>query len=590
MSFIRAVGVIRSCSGNGRVPSSSCFFSTSSACFKMSTRSRKPPKFNSFERKKALQFPFLAAKRTGSKKRLLEKKPYKRKGGPVQEEKLGYGEYSALKEITQKDTRNAENLVSKIETFEALKLLPVVRNAVVESIREKTVLNSSNYIGPSPNQYEEKFDSEGKLIPNQATNSSIEIKPSPIQVAAIKILSQYILKPELSTFTIAAETGSGKTWAYMAPLIDALKHEELTEDWERVQEKAIIRSIVLVPTHELVDQVYQSIKDVFEKLELKCYKWDTGSSHKDFVDHLKGRIDLLITTPGKVNSIQNIRMIARPQYVFARTKFLVVDEADTLMDRSWIDDTCGAIRRLPNLNNLVFCSATIPAEFNKAMEKLFPTAIPVTTPSLHKLPKTIKFSLIDASVQPYQGSKVKALAQALYAIHRDSSEEGYEKRCIVFVNEKKDVQSLAYKLRESYNHDVVFLTGEDSAEMRAEKVGIFLNPPRRLEDIEPEKEEVEEQVALPDSNIVLQKKKSNHRGNGLKVLITTDLLARGLNFSAVRNVILYDVPNTSADLVHRAGRTGRMNQAGRVFLIIDKKAKSWVKRLPKVVRSHGLIT
>jgi len=532
--------------------------------------------------------------RSGNNRKPLDARPQRKESKSP--EKLGYGEYSALKELKSEDLKHTERLISKIETFESLKLLPDVRKAVINNIKKHSILNNSNYIGPSPNRFEEQFLESTKEQSLGSQDDELKppssILPSPIQKATIKIMSQYLMTPELTTYTIAAETGSGKTWAYMAPLIDFLKREEQdVEIWSKIKDKAIIRSVIMVPTHELVQQIYESSQDVFKSLGLNSYKWDTGCSHTEFVEALKGRIDVLITTPGKVNSIQNIRIISRPQYVFARTKFLVVDEADTLMDKSWIDDTCDSIKRLPNLTNLAFCSATIPQEFNKAMEKLFPTAIPITTPSLHKIPKTIKFYLINADVQPYQGSKIKALAQALYAIHRDASEEGFEKRCIVFINEKKDVSKIAAKLKDDYNHDVVTLTGEDTAEVRAAKVGIFVNPPRRLNDLKPVENEIEDQVTLPNSNIVLKKKKPIEEQEGsLKVLVTTDLLARGLNFSAIRNVILYDVPNTAADLVHRSGRTGRMNQAGRVFLITDKKSKSWVKRLPKIVKEHGLIT
>lgn len=588
MSLIRSAGAIRSPCFSGV----SRLFSTSSISYKMSTRKRKPQTRNSFERKKTLQVPVRFERERKNSRPQSSPRTNNRRSDESPSPKLGYGRFSGLKEIKTEDTRNAENLVSKIETFDALKLLPEVRAAVLENIRKKTILNSDNYIGPSPNRFEQNFGHvEESLTPNQEEEQLVNIKPTPIQVAAIKVISQYLEKPALSTFAIAAETGSGKTWAYMAPLIDGLKREELDESWARTADKAIIRAVIVVPTHELIDQVYEQTKDALDALNLKCFKWTSATKYEDFVDALKNRIDVLIATPGKLNRIESIRMIKRPQYVFSRTRYMVIDEADTLMDASWIDDTCEAIKRLPSVQNLVFCTATIPKEFNNTMDKLFPTAIKITTPSLHRLPKTIKFSLIDASVQPYQGSKIKALAQALYAIHRDGSEEGYEKRCIVFVNERKDIEKIATSLRETYNHDVTTLTGEDSPEDRQSKVGVFINPPRRLEDIPVETEDDSQNVALPDSNIILKKGTGAKKREGsLKVLVTSDLLARGLNFSAVRNVILYDVPNTSADLLHRAGRTGRMNQAGRVFLIIDRKSEPWVKRLPSIVRAHGLIT
>ena len=236
----------------------------------------------------------------------------------------------------------------------------------------------------------------------------------------------------------------------------------------------------------------------------------------------------------------------------------VLDEADTLMDQSWAEDTYKTIKTMPNANHLLFCSATIPNEFNKTMERLFPTAQTITTPRLHRLPHTIDFKTIDAALNPYKGSKIKALAQALYAIARDGTEPGYEKRCIVFVNEKKEVAKVVEKLAGQYGHDCVGLTGDDSVEQRLDKISAFINPPRRLEEIEDESSKLHDdtqelqKISIPGSNIVIQSSQQagqQKRLNSLKIVVTTDLMARGLNFQGVRNVILYDVPKTSIDLV-----------------------------------------
>lgn len=99
-------------------------------------------------------------------------------------------------------------------------------------------------------------------------------------------------------------------------------------------------------------------------------------------------------------------------------------------------------------------------------------------------------------------------------------------------------------------------------------------------------------LEIPDSNIVIgELKKANSdaiipKKKSLHVLVATDLMARGLNFKGVRNVVLYDVPKTSIDLIHRVGRTARMKQGGRVFMLIDNRTKSWAKALPKIIKKH----
>lgn len=474
-----------------------------------------------------------------------------------------YGNFGGLKDASSADVEKSGRLISKITDFDQLKILPPVRTAVKQIIAAESL-----HRGP-------------------------EIVPSPIQTVSIKKLATTLMDPKLQVHALAAETGSGKTMAYLVPLLDYLKRQETetVELWETLQSKAIIRSVILVPTHELVDQVYRTVSKTEATLGLHTYKWGAGSPYTDFLDKVKNRIDILVTTPAKLLSLFNIRMISRADRLLAQSKFVVLDEADTLMDQSWVEDTHHAIRKMPNASHIMFCSATIPNEFNKTLDRLFPTVIPITTPRLHKLPSGLEFKTIDASLSPYKGSKIKALAQALYAIVNDGTEPNYEKRCVVFVNEKIDVPKIAEKLSATYGHDCVGLTGSDSADERAARMEAFLNPPRLLtspNSSEPV-ENVVKEVKIPNSNMTIPSEEpqgSNKPKSQLKVLITTDLMARGLNFQGVRNVILYDVPKTSIDLVHRAGRTGRMKQGGRVFMLVDKSTKSWARAIPKIVKRN----
>lgn len=473
-----------------------------------------------------------------------------------------YGNYSGLKENAGENTDKTTGLISKITDFDQLKLLPNVRNAVKQLIcRESLIKDKEN------------------------------ITPSPIQVVSIKKLSSTLMDPKLQIHAIAAETGSGKSIAYLAPQLDYLKRyeEEDPERWEKLQDKPIIRSVILVPTHELVNQVYNTVSKSGELLGMHTYKWVSGTLYSELLTEVKKRIDILVTTPGKLLSLFKIRMLSRPDKLLSQVKYIVLDEADTLLDQSWVEDTHTAIKKMPNANHVIFCSATIPNEFNKTMQRLFPTVVPITTPRLHKLPNSLEFKVVDAALNPYKNSKVKALAQILYAITNDGTEAKYEKRCIVFVNEKKDVPILAEKLSQIYGYACTALTGDDSVEERFEKIEAFVKPPRLLTETNSDtmNGDSSESYKIPDSNIVLpSKKKVTSPTNKLKILLTTDLMARGLNFQGVRNVILFDVPKTSIDLVHRVGRTGRMRQGGRVFMIVDKSTKSWAKAIPKVAKKN----
>ncbi|CDK27651.1 unnamed protein product [Kuraishia capsulata CBS 1993] len=501
---------------------------------------------NSFRKNKALENP---KRHTGTppyKKDPRPRREAEREKPKVEPHAFKIGRYPGLKLPDEDRVKGLHGLVSKIDDFRALRLLPEIRDVMIQELSESTVLKTQNFISPT-----KKVKSDEEL-------HGLKIRPTPIQIAAIKsIQATRVPANDRKVFTLAAETGSGKTWAYLAPLLHKLKEEQLTPEWGGRAHKAAIRSVILLPTHELVDQVYEVVSKVAVKLELNAFRWDTESNFKVFLENFKSRIDIMVTTPAKLLSLTKYDSIGSAQALLQSVRYCVVDEADTLMDKSWIDDTRPLLNHMQYLVDLVFVSATIPSEFNKTMGRVAPNAIPVTTPSLHRLPAAIDFKIVDASVSPYKGSKIKALAQALYSIHCDGTEKGYEKRVIVFTKEKTECEIVATKLRNMFGHDVVAVSSQDPVEERRAKVKAFVEPPRKLEDTE-----------TPP----------------LKVLVCTDLLARGMNFVGIRNVILWDVPNTSIDLIHRAGRTGRMNQSGRVFMIIDKKTQSLIKGLPKVLR------
>lgn len=481
-----------------------------------------------------------------------------------------FGPYSSLNLPDEKGREGIKHLVSKITDFNELKIFPEIRNVLLKEIKAHTVLRSQNHTNLTT-----KVKTEGEL-------NGLIIRPTPIQTAAIKIINDRRETSDFfKVFTLAAETGSGKTWAYLAPLLQQLlqghkasttKQVEIGENPTThepvlieknepfIKHRSGIKSIILVPTHELVDQVYETVEFTGSQLNLNVLKWDTESNFKTFMQNFKSGIDIMITTPGKLHALSKYPSIQHnPKMIFGSVSFCVADEADTLMDPSFVDETTGILRNMLNLETLIFASATIPSQFNKTISHLYPDVINISTPSLHKLPKSIEFRVINASVPPYKGSKIKALAQALYAIHCDGTEQGYEKRAIVFVNKKEDCSKVAEKLSEGYGHDVTYITSQDTPDARRSKVLPFITNPSKLTD--------------PTKPI-------------LKVLICTDLLSRGLNFKGIRNVILLDVPSNSADLVHRSGRTGRMNQSGRVFMIINDSDKSHLKGLPKVLRNN----
>lgn len=519
---------------------------------------------------------------------------------------FAFGNFAALHRPEKKVIEKSETAVHKITSFDSLRIFPTVREAMIQEIKEGYNLKST-YV---------------------KSKDELELKPSPVQIAAIRKINKARTVPKtalekansdvfretlteyensrLKIFTVAAETGSGKTWAYLASVFSKLKEDDLELfnqskiRYEEAKKHGTIRAVILLPTHDLVEQVYATAHraatleinqtNLHEKvrlskqyseffldpehsstLDLNVVKWSSGDSHeKLFRAAKRGRIDVLICTPAKIQGLTKLENVNSPFRLFNHVEYCVVDEADTLMDESWFHDTFSVIQRFNRLKDLVMCSATIPKEFQKSLKFLVKdekSIIPIVTPQIHQIPKQIVVKVLDATVSPYNGSKTRCLAQAIYAIHKEGTEDGLVKRIIVFVNAKKDVEPLIETLITKYGHnedDIVGITGRDSALDRQEKLEPFLKPATQLE--------------------------AGSSEGKIKVLVTTDLLARGLNFQGIKNVILMDIPSNSVDLIHRVGRTGRMRQSGRVFIIIDKTSrKSWIKGLPKAIKNGATI-
>ncbi|RKP32485.1 P-loop containing nucleoside triphosphate hydrolase protein [Metschnikowia bicuspidata] len=527
--------------------------------------------------------------------------------GQLDKPKLfAFGNFSALEVPKKKQIELLQTAIENIASFDSLRIFPTVRAAMIKEIKNGYNLK---------NTYVKSID-------------DVVIRPSPVQIAAIRKINQprkvaakhlekagtHLLaevmeeneKRRLKIFTIAAETGSGKSWAYLASVLSMLKQDDMAlfnrspDALKEAQRHSLIRAVILLPTHELVNQVYDTVQfaatiplhpqtDLTENvlkspefanffldaanassLDLKVFKWGVGDTPNKLFNEVKSkRIDILVTTPGKIQGLARLDNFDRPFKHFNFVDYCVVDEADTLVHESWFEDTAMTLQRFGKLKDLILCSATTPKEFEKAIQKLFTTRdslIRIVTPQIHKIPKQIVVKVIDAEQSPFHGSKSRCLAQAIYAIHNDGTESGFVKRIIVFLNEKKHVEPLVETLITKFHHneeDVVGVSGSDDHRDRAEKIVPFIN------SAEPLLEGVSSKV---------------------KVLVTTDLLARGLNFQGIKNVILMDIPKTSIDLIHRIGRTGRMRQSGRVFVIIDRKSKkSWIKGLPRAIKAGATL-
>ena len=477
------------------------------------------------------------------------------------------------------------------ESFDDFPLLPVVRDAVY----------------------------------SQALSDMEDVTPTPVQRLAIPVLlgnetraarrrSSISKKKEMEQFLLAAETGSGKTLAYLLPVLDAIKRAEAIDAEEETQRKAKEeeekkhmnfnalepppssfaphsttgrpRAIILLPTSELVTQVSGVVKLLSHTVKYRSAPISSAYSSKVIRNRLFATtgIDVLISTPHLLASISE----SDPN-ILSRVSHLVVDEADSLLDRSFAPSTSTIIdKATPSLQQLILCSATIPRSLDSYLRKRFPDIRRLVTPNLHAIPRRVQLGVIDVEKEPYRGNKDLACADTIWSIgkmaaERTAGEEGLTdmKRILVFVNERETTQEVT-KYLVSKGIDAVALNRDTPEQRQSETLSAFTSGKR-------------ESVELGDTDISIKPSGPNyspmarsasaaaaapprrHLPN-TKVLVATDLGSRGIDTLAVRHVILYDVPHSTIDFIHRLGRTGRMGRRGRGIVLVGKNDRRDVVR------------
>lgn len=480
----------------------------------------------------------------------------------------------ALATIPYTERARVKARISDIESFSQFDLLPAVREAV-----ETEVLKGM-----------------------------VDIKPTPVQRLAIPaLLGQQLWGSRSSSveqkksgtgreeFLLAAETGSGKTLAYLLPTINALKvaeaddqevaayNERLAAEKERrggapVSEwidkfephpnQARPRAVVLVPTAELVDQVLRVAKSISHVAKLKVRPLSANYDPAKILNNLysHGGIDMLVATPNLL-----ARMADKDPNILARVHHLIIDEADSLFDRSFSPETSKIVdRAMPSLKQLVLCSATIPRRLDNYLAAHFPRIHRITTPNLHAIPRRVQLGVVDVSKDPYRNNKLLACADAIWSIGKDAaSHEGPVrgemdvKRIMVFVNERETAPAVAEYLV-SKGIDAVALHRDTPEHRQSEMLASFTS----AEPMRVPKEEGEDAAAKTKTAAGVGPSR-RHLPN-TKVIVATDLASRGIDTLAVRHVVLYDVPHTTIDFIHRLGRAGRMGRRGRGVVLVGK--------------------
>lgn len=335
---------------------------------------------------------------------------------------------------------------------------------------------------------------------------------------------------------LAAQTGTGKTLAYLLPLLQKLKQEEIAEG-RILTEPFQPRSLVILPNRELTVQLNTVLKGFKHDIKLKVSAAFSGHSWEIERDELKEGLDLLVTTPVRLEKHKREKSLN-----FDRVSHCVIDEFDTLLDAGFVRYMKEYINLFKARSCLTFVSATVPRHLEQILERNFSPSKNATLPQLVRIVEEKTHQNLAHLKHDFLHLEEYDKFPALLGLLRETEEElRHGGSCIVFCNSIQSCRATEHKLNES-GFPAVSLHGEIPTKRRADNLKSFL--------------------AL-----------------SVKYLVCTDLGSRGLDFTHTKVVVQFDFPKTVSDYVHRAGRTGRAGRSGAVYTFFRSRDKPMIAHM-----------
>lgn len=327
-------------------------------------------------------------------------------------------------------------------------------------------------------------------------------------------------------FVGIAQTGTGKTLAYLLPAVVQLKEAQTRRGRGP-------RVLILAPTRELARQIEEVAKDFESLFDLKCLCIYGGVSRTGQAAKLNGGVDILIATPGRLNDfiVSKITNLSRCQYV-------VLDEADRMLDMGFEPQIREALEGVPLERQILMFSATWPQEVQELAKDYLGNFVQVNVGSTELSANHNIQQHIHVCDQEEKMDKFKT-------IMHDISGQGFGK-ILVFTNTKKFVDSLTFTLKRN-GWPAVGIHGDKTQLQRDTVINKF----------------------------------KNGRTN---ILVATDVAARGLDVDGITHVVNYDYPNTSEDYIHRIGRTGRRENKGVAHTILTEDNARQARSLISVLK------
>ncbi len=343
--------------------------------------------------------------------------------------------------------------------------------------------------------------------------------PTPIQQKSIPVVLSG------RDLLACAQTGTGKTAAFTIPLLQMI-HASVNDSRERG-----ISALVLTPTRELAIQIEESIRAYGRFLHLKHTVVYGGVSQVNQVKAIRSGVDILVATPGRLLDLLSQGLVS-----FRHLNFLVLDEADRMLDNGFIHDIKRIITKLPARKQTLLFSATMPLPIRQLADRIMNNPVSVEVTPVSSTVEKIQQSVyhVDKAVKP----------QLLVNILQDPNITNI----LVFTQMKHSADKLCKFLNRS---------GISSAAIHGNKT-----QSQRVKSL------------------------TSFKNRSTRVLVATDIAARGIDIDELSHVLNYDLPNVPETYVHRIGRTGRAGAEGTALSFCDRNERPFLKDIEKLIRKH----
>ncbi|MBT8196294.1 MAG: DEAD/DEAH box helicase [Bacteroidia bacterium] len=322
----------------------------------------------------------------------------------------------------------------------------------------------------------------------------------------------------------SAQTGTGKTAGFTLPILQLLSNKPSTK-------KRFIRVLILTPTRELAAQILASVNDYGIYSNIKATVVFGGVNQNPQVKAIRNGIDVLVATPGRLLDLHNQKLLS-----LANVEILVLDEADRMLDMGIARDINKILALLPKKRQNLLFSATFSKEIKELAGKFLhhPVMVEAT-------PENTTVEVIAQKVYRVdKGMKTKLLIKLI--------SEGSWKQVLVFTRTKHGANKLSVKLQKAGITSAA-IHGNKSQGARTQALAGF-------------------------------------KKNKVRVLVATDIAARGLDIPLLPHVVNFELPNVAEDYVHRIGRTGRAGQSGEAISLVCIDEVSYLKGIERLIKQQ----